>query len=481
MAWTQIQTASAQSATATTITATFGSTPTSGNLLIASFGAVSDNTGLTLTSSGWTQLFDENPGSASEVWSQFWYKIAGVSEATTVTVTNTNGARSVLRVVEYSGNAASSPVDVYISNVTTSNPMYTALPADPTTSSTLAIMPFIWRNSSTSSLTAFSGHDSAAEVGSQVDTGTADTARMHIRVYEVLSTAEQPEDAHFGGAGTTLANAAVVHFKDATSAASTAIASGTGSTGAFVQGKGAASASSSTTIAATFTSTPTSGNLLVAIVGGSVATGVTPTITPASGWTQLGSYDYQDSDGSKVFTVATYYKVSAGTESGGQTWTFDSAQDKRAVMMAEFSGGSTTIDVTTYFNSHQGGENGTVGTGVLKFGSRRTTLIGDDITVVGFVGSTAGTSIVGNTTSPTNSFTLATGGAGVASMGAEIYYRFTGAAGAQSTQIENSALGAGSSLGYLTVGTFAFGVAAGSDHWGWSDGSGSHDSWQEVA
>jgi hypothetical protein len=96
------------------VTATFTTAPTAGNLLIAVFGESGSNN--INTPSGWqVAIVDQNtsPGGA------IFYKIASGSEST-VTVTTTGGTSTSygmgLQLYEYSGMAATSPLDDTASN-----------------------------------------------------------------------------------------------------------------------------------------------------------------------------------------------------------------------------------------------------------------------------------------------------------------------------------------------------------------------------
>lgn len=104
---------------------------------------------------------------------------------------------------------------------------------------------------------------------------------------------------------------------------------------AFVQGK---SASNSTgNASATFTGTPTSGNLLVAVLSLR-----NQTITPPAGWTQVDLAGWLAGLGQ----LGIYYKVSAGSESGAQTWTLGT-NDWWALGIAEYSGTATSSALVT--------------------------------------------------------------------------------------------------------------------------------------
>lgn len=85
------------------LTATFTSTPTSGNLLVAC--GVSDAT-LTMTSTGWTLAIS----AINSCGLYQWWKVAGASESTTVQITPSVSDTVAMMIEEWSGNTAS-PVD----------------------------------------------------------------------------------------------------------------------------------------------------------------------------------------------------------------------------------------------------------------------------------------------------------------------------------------------------------------------------------
>jgi hypothetical protein len=90
-----------------TVTATYGSTPTQGNLLIACGRGTNPFSNATL--SGWTlavQSFSTSGGSPIAIW----YKIAGAAEPTAVTLLWTSSANINLSIGEYSGMLAA-PLD----------------------------------------------------------------------------------------------------------------------------------------------------------------------------------------------------------------------------------------------------------------------------------------------------------------------------------------------------------------------------------
>lgn len=130
----QSQTASTLAATATSLTATFGSTPTQNNLLVAAAG--SDDT-LAMTSSGWTLA----TSAVSNQAAYLWYKLAGASEPTAVQVTITPTASDtiVLGTMEFSvsGGWAVSPLDKIASN-TGHGGTFTSLATGTTAATTVA-------------------------------------------------------------------------------------------------------------------------------------------------------------------------------------------------------------------------------------------------------------------------------------------------------------------------------------------------------
>ena len=90
----------------TSITATFGATPTQGDLLVAVLGA--DGTTSINAPSGWSTAVAAS-GTVSQA---IFYKIAGTGEPTGVTVTTAVSLGLGLHIYEYSGISASSPLDV---------------------------------------------------------------------------------------------------------------------------------------------------------------------------------------------------------------------------------------------------------------------------------------------------------------------------------------------------------------------------------
>ncbi len=104
---TLIQTASNSSGGngATSISATFGTVPAAGDLLIAVLGA-SGNTAINVPS-GWSTAVS----TAGTVSQAIFYKVAGAAEPTTVTVTTASSFALGIQIYEYSGVSPNSPLD----------------------------------------------------------------------------------------------------------------------------------------------------------------------------------------------------------------------------------------------------------------------------------------------------------------------------------------------------------------------------------
>lgn len=91
----------------TAVAASFTGTPTAGNLLIAVVGN-RDASGSPTTPSGWTVARDDSGNTPGQI---IYYKIAGASEPTTVTVSGYPAVVSLgIHLYEYSGVDASSPL-----------------------------------------------------------------------------------------------------------------------------------------------------------------------------------------------------------------------------------------------------------------------------------------------------------------------------------------------------------------------------------
>lgn len=131
----------AQDATASgtsPLSATYPSTPTQGNLLIAIVGD-SDGLNNATALSGWTQVVPiGNASSASEV--NIFFKIAGASEPTSVSPTFGASITATIAIYEYSGPASSSVLDKSTSAGGAGSPQSTGTTAATTVASDLVIV-----------------------------------------------------------------------------------------------------------------------------------------------------------------------------------------------------------------------------------------------------------------------------------------------------------------------------------------------------
>lgn len=101
-AWVSVTAAGAVSSA----TATYGSTPTQGNLLIAC-GRTSVGSFANASLAGWTLIAQTFCTSPSVSPFAIWYKIAGASESANVTLNWTGATNIMLSIGEYSGMIAS--------------------------------------------------------------------------------------------------------------------------------------------------------------------------------------------------------------------------------------------------------------------------------------------------------------------------------------------------------------------------------------
>ena len=103
---TLVQKKTGTTGSGTSVSATFDSPPTLNNLLVAIVGNRASST--PTTPSGWSVAISETSNSPGQV---IYYKIAGASEASAVTVNYTVVTALALQLYEYSGISTSSPLD----------------------------------------------------------------------------------------------------------------------------------------------------------------------------------------------------------------------------------------------------------------------------------------------------------------------------------------------------------------------------------
>lgn len=106
---TFVQTATGVTNGGTSVSATFGATPTQNNLLIAIAGNRDANASGPTTPGGWSVALSQPNNSPGQI---IYYKIAGAAEPSTVTVSGYGtSTRLGLHIYEYNGINVSSPLD----------------------------------------------------------------------------------------------------------------------------------------------------------------------------------------------------------------------------------------------------------------------------------------------------------------------------------------------------------------------------------
>ena len=107
------QDASNTGATSSPASATYPSTPTQGNLLVAvavAAGGTTNEASMSITSAGWTKAVGGAISASSGV--QIWYKVAGAGESTTVTLTASGSPTACrLAIYEYDGFVGTPTLD----------------------------------------------------------------------------------------------------------------------------------------------------------------------------------------------------------------------------------------------------------------------------------------------------------------------------------------------------------------------------------
>jgi hypothetical protein len=122
---TEVQQKGGNNTSGTTLTVTYDTPPTQGNLLIAT---ASGDTFLTMGSAGWTLATSIE----SFEGTYEWWKIAGAGESSSVLINGAVADSIEAILFEYSGNVAASPVD----KTATNTPSSTTTPTTGTTAAT---------------------------------------------------------------------------------------------------------------------------------------------------------------------------------------------------------------------------------------------------------------------------------------------------------------------------------------------------------
>lgn len=155
---------------------------------------------------------------------------------------------------------------------------------------------------------------------------------------------------------------------------------------------------------ATWSSTTTAGNLLIAVVSASRSGTVgIPAITAPAGWTQAVTQTCDSVSGVDRRT-SIYYKANASAESGAKTWACDTFMGVASlgVVMAEYSG----IATSTPLDQTSGAADTSTAATTCGCGTTSTTTQADELAIAAYQGGSA----LG---SPSSSFTIQnqTGGA----------------------------------------------------------------------
>lgn len=218
MAIAQVQRKSAASTSdSTSHSITFDSAPTQGNLLVVVYS--SDGGGAAGPNGGWTPVTGTDGVLSADFTAVIcWYKIAGASESSTISFTFASASNLAVTAYEYSGIAASSPVDKVAGNSPGSS---TGTCATGTTATTTQADELLiagvgqttagggtlrtiasWNNSFTAEL-------HIASTGSPVNTSISVASRI------VSATGTYSSTATFSGGNSNHPSAGIVTFKAA--------------------------------------------------------------------------------------------------------------------------------------------------------------------------------------------------------------------------------------------------------------------------
>ncbi len=132
------QDATGTSSVSTSVSASYASTPTANNLLIAIVGDNDGNDNATAIS-GWTKVLPVgNASGTNEV--AIFYKVATGAESTTVTATTSAGTTSCMAIYEYSGLVTTSVLDKNTAGGSIGSPQSTGTTATTTVANELIIV-----------------------------------------------------------------------------------------------------------------------------------------------------------------------------------------------------------------------------------------------------------------------------------------------------------------------------------------------------
>jgi hypothetical protein len=313
-------------AAVTSRSVTLPSTPAAGNLLVVIANVATADSNVSISGTGWTrQIAVTYPGGS---WSMsIWYKIAGASEPSTITVTSSTSTRIGVWAAEYSGVDTAAPVDVSYGGAS-----YARSPR-PAYRQGLGIL-FVggqdqFSNTDDMLLTDKASHPSGiAQYGRDIGhrLSTNDSIKIRGRVYDIIqsgSPADEPVDAEIDGVS-RLMGAAII-FKAAGASASRAHFSGSSSVTA-IQSQ-AAYSNTGMGGGISLTNNPTPGNVLMFAVSTSGTT-----INHDTRLTPLGELFALPGGG----RMRLFYRVVQPGDGKGWNFNFDN-NSARAIAVVEYN------------------------------------------------------------------------------------------------------------------------------------------------
>lgn len=301
------QQAAENSAAAASVTATYGSTPTSGHFLIAvvrsnNAGAHTDPTGL------WTKVTGGEIATGNRHTS-VWWKVAGASEPTAVQFNCASATVSDLCLLAYSGVASASPVDQVSATENGSNvTSHTVGPVTTTVAETLLIAALGLSTASGGSV-AF---NNSFTIRSVIPAGN--NSRLHAAGRIVSSTGTYSTDASWTTA--RMPAGILVAFKGAGAATTNGTAAGGGTSAGTATGVRKVLGTATGTGTSTGTASGTRSVLATASGGGTstgTATGTRTVLATAAG---AGTSTGTASGTRTVIATASGTGSSSGTASG---------------------------------------------------------------------------------------------------------------------------------------------------------------------
>lgn len=172
------------SASATTHTVTFNTTPIRNNLLLLPIAA----DGVITTPTGWTQI----TGGVNYTDTELYYKIAGASEATSIVVTINASTALAASAIEYTGNLGVSPLDQTASNIGSGTTGVATWATGTTPATTVAkeLVIGVWgQETATGQTASYSGGFTGITSGDT--TNSVDNVSFYVAVLETATTGTQ--------------------------------------------------------------------------------------------------------------------------------------------------------------------------------------------------------------------------------------------------------------------------------------------------